>query len=99
MKELNQNTTEKQEVSAKVKQETKTLIGSIRLRKGQKLWEYCIATGKMNPIEIETTSIKFENAAKEDYSSVKKATAREGYLYSVAINEKNALKKILKSFL
>ena len=99
MKELKPNVKEKQEISAKVKQESKTLIGSVRLRKGQKLWEYCIKTGDMEEIEIETISIKYENAEKEDYSHAKRATAREGHLYAVAINKKNALKKILKSFL
>lgn len=99
MKETNIQITEKQEISAKVKQESSTQFQSIRLKKGQKLWEYCIATGEMKPIEIETTSIKFEEAEKGIHSAVKKATAREGHLYAVAINEKNALKKILKSFL
>lgn len=99
MKETKINIKDKTEISAEVKQESKTLLGSIMLKKGQKLWEYCIKTGDMQPVEIETTSIEFEDAKEGNHSSTKKATAKEGHLYAVAINEKNALKKILKSFL
>jgi len=95
MKETKINIKDKQEISAEVKQESSTLSISLRPKKGQKLWEYCIATGEMEEVEIETTSIKFENAEKEDYSSVRKATRKEGYLYEVAINKPNALRKIV----
>jgi len=98
MKEAQIKIEEKRQVKAEQKQESSQLIGSLQPKKGQFVFEYCIATGDMKKVEPEKLSIDFEAAKEGEIVKRSKVIVKKDHLYAVAINERNALRKILKRF-
>lgn len=85
----------KMEVVAQKPVEQKTkLIGSMRPQKGQICWEYNTQTKELTPAEFQITSVSFDTPKVN-----KRILVKDGCVYVLAINKKNALKKVIKHLL
>lgn len=90
-----------QEIQAEQRQEYK-LVGTINVPRGMKLYSYNIEKDSLT--EVKRTAIdtaNFEDAVKhsKDISAKKtKAMYDDKAVYIIAINQKNAIRKVIKMF-
>jgi len=95
MKELEPIQKDTVEIVAQTKQEKKeTLIGSIRPHQNHSLFEYNIQSGEISLAKFTESDIHFNGG---DVGQIKKKVIiKEGFIYTSALNTKNAKKKIAK---
>jgi hypothetical protein len=75
----------------------KTLVGSLRLHKGQKVWELSLTDKTIVEAEYEKAVVDFGKVAKGQISPLHhQLIVRENCLYEVATNRKTADKKFQK---
>lgn len=72
----------------------KELAGTVFLRPGQRLWGADLSQTNPEIVEVEINRKTVEIGA--DRRTHLKVDMKPGWLYSVAINKKNALKKMTK---
>lgn len=94
MKELEKHSSEKTEQHAikPIKKEL-NFMGSVRLQRGQKLWQMNLETREISLAEYEV----IHHLNKEGGSTKeRKLIVKENHLYAPAINAKNADKQFFK---
>lgn len=67
----------------------KKYLGTVRLYKGQKLWELDLVTKDVKEVVITTATVNMEGVPVKDY------VTKEGCLYAVALNRANAERKFI----
>lgn len=94
MKELQPKVTDQTEIHAQAeKRKELKKIGSIRLQRGQKLYELNTADNTIREAEYESISKIGENGK---VTTERKLHVKEGHLYAAAINPRNADKKFVE---
>jgi len=86
------------ELHVKKQQEIKyNYKGSTRLEPGQKLWCWNMETQKLSQVDLQKES-NYDMVTDKNLTTVKRLNMNKDCLYVPAINEKNAMRKVLKHF-
>lgn len=98
MKEIQNITPDPTELHAvKPVRKEKTLVGSLRLHKGQKVWELSLTDKTIVEAEYKEAVVDFSKVAKGQISPLRhELITRENCLYAVATNRSTADKKFQK---
>ena len=93
--------TPKVEETVNDEKEIKTkVVGSFVIKPGLKIWEYNAETGELKLAEVEVDqnkTITLDDVKTGKRMSHNKIKQKDDCLYVMALNKKNAKKKILKS--
>jgi hypothetical protein len=98
MKELSDyHDLDKAEIHARKQEERqKQLLGSLRIRPGQKIWELDLVTKEIREAEYEKAPANFATVVNGGVSPIRhQLIVRENCLYEVALNGNNARRKFL----
>lgn len=68
---------------------SKKVVSTIKLKPGQKLFEYDIKTGTLEPAEYKTSDVELSGKVRHSVD------IKEGSLYIAALNKRNAFKHIV----
>lgn len=68
----------------------KQFIGSLKIYKGQRLWELNFLTSDIIPVELKNSVLNLDGSVKINY------TIKDKCWYCVAVNLKNAKRKFLQ---
>lgn len=66
------------------------LIGTVKPQRGQIMWELNLNDGAVNPATYNEATVNTKGEIR------KKLIMKDGFLYALAINKRNAQKKFLK---
>lgn len=100
MKELSSHLKDdtKEKTSAQIPKQTEyALMGTIKPKPGQKVFEFNLSTGECREAQYKNSNADFMRAAQGDYSPVKDLVVLEGCLYLPALNRAIAEAKFAKS--
>lgn len=100
MKELTNHIKENIKLEAQKEQQKEkkhVLLGKIKPKKGQKIYEINEETGEIKEAEFVSKTINFIQAAKKDFSLKKELVIKPDCVYIPALNTENAKKKYLKN--
>jgi hypothetical protein len=97
MKEITQVKKDEVTAVAEIPVENKEVFqGRQRLFAGQKCWQINGKTFEVEEAKYEVEAVKFEDAAVNMAAPKRKVLMQKGHWYVVALNKKNALRKLDK---
>jgi mRNA-degrading endonuclease YafQ of YafQ-DinJ toxin-antitoxin module len=100
MKELKAHLKDEVKIQAKKQQQKESqldLIGRIKPKRGQFIFEINVITKEVVQAQFVNTTVNYVHALKGDFSGCNEVLIKEGFVYIAALNEANALKKFEKN--